>query len=185
MPGPVGYTSEGIAALMPYFNTILGAVEQHYTTADLWQAYRNAEQLAGVEPGTPTIQDMNYMRGAAGAVVSAEANLANGAGPDVLAADQWAWAPWAAGDTDSWLSDRYQVRYQGTLTGPEGQTQDWWGTTDLEGSLEGVTKDQILARSLTSGQLALDQYDPSKLSSLGIPEGFNLTGINRVQILRV
>jgi hypothetical protein len=31
----------------------------------------------------------------------------------------------------------------------------------------------------------LDQYDPSKLSSLGIPEGFNLTGINRVQILRV
>lgn len=180
-----GPTATGIAALMPYFNALLGAVEQGGTVSDLWAAYRNAVATAGGALGEASIFDMNYVAGYARAVHTAEGQLSGAAPGDVIDSGMWAWAPWAAGNTDSWLADRYQVRYQAGLTGPDGTTVPVWGVTDWEGSLEGVTQGQLYGRALTSAQESLDSGSPRVQAQLGMAEGFTLTGINRVQIMRL
>lgn len=185
MPPLTGPTSEGVAALMPYFNSLLGAVEGGATTSDLWAAYRNAVEIAGGAMGNPSIFDMNYVAGYARALNAAEGNLAAAPGGNAIDSSMWGWAPWAAGETDSWLQDRYQVRYQAEVSHPELGTQQVWGVTDWEGSLEGVTKDQLTARALASAQESLDSGSPRVQAQLGMAEGFTLGGITRVQIMRL
>lgn len=180
-----GPTSEGIAALMPYFNSLLGAVEQGASTSDLWDAYRSAVSEAGGEIGNPSIFDMNYVAGYARALNTAERNLAAGSPGDVITGDMWGWAPWAGQESSSWLADRYQIRYQAGLTGPEGEGTSVWGVTDWEGSLEGLTKDQLWARASQSAQESLDTGSPGVQAQLGMAEGFTLSGVNRVQIMRL
>jgi hypothetical protein len=170
---------------MPYFNSILGAVEQGGSTADLWAAYRNAVELAGGALGEASIFDMNVVAGYARGVHTAEGALAAAPGENPVDSTMWAWAPWAAGSTDAWTTDRYQVRYQATLTGPDGSETPVWGVTDWEGSLEGVTKDQLWARSLESAQIALDTGSPRVQAQLGMVEGVSLSGVSRVQVLRI
>lgn len=185
MPRLTGPTSEGISALMPYFNSLVGAVEAGATTSDLWDAYRSAVELAGGSLGNPSIFDMNYVAGYARAVVSSEGALAAAAPGDALGSDMWSWAPWSAGDTNAWLAERYQVRYQADLSHPDLGSQTVWGVTDWEGSLEGVTKDQLYARALASAQESLDTGSPRVQAQLGMAEGFTLGGISRVQIMRL
>jgi len=180
-----GPTASGIAAILPYFNNILGAVEQGGTVRDIWAAYRQGVEQAGGVLGEASIFDMNYVAGYARAIHSAEGQLAGAAGTDAIGSDMWAWAPWAAGETDSWLTDRYQVRYQATLTGPDGTTQPIWGVTDWEGSLEGLTKDQMMQRAFQSAQEAIDTGSPRVQAQLGMAADFTLSGIERVQIMRV
>lgn len=180
-----GPTSTGVASLMPYFNSIMGAIERGGSVSDVWAAYRQAAELAGGTLGEASIFDMNLVSGYARQILSAESNLASAAGSDAISGEQWAWAPWAAGQTDSWLADRYQVRYQAELTGADGSTVPIWGVTDWEGSLEGLTKDQMWARSFESAQEALDTGSPRVQAQLGMAEGYTLSNITRVQIMRL
>jgi hypothetical protein len=180
-----GPTAEGIASLLPYFNAIMGAVEQGATTADLWNAYRNAVSLAGGVLGNPSIQDMNFVSGSARAILRAESSLAAANPGDAITGDHWAFAPWAAQQTDSWLGEHYQIRYEAQLVGPNGEQVPIWGVTDYEGSLEGLTKADIYGRAETSAQYSLDSYGPQILQAKGIGEGFSVAGINRVQIMRI
>lgn len=185
MPRAVGPTATGLAQLMPHFNTILGAVERGATTKDLWDAVRAASALANTDLGKVNIFDMNVMSGYARAVQSAEANLAGASGSDVISADMWAWAPWAAGQTDPWLQDRYQIRYQATMQGEDGTLAPIWGVTDLEGDIAGLTQDQILQRAQLSAENSLDTGSPRVAAQLGMASGFSLSGIDRVQIMRL
>lgn len=185
MPRLTGPTSEGIAALMPYFNSLLGAVEQRASTSDLWAAYRHAVEVAGGVLGNPSIFDMNYMAGYARGLANAEANLSAAPGENAIDSTMWGWAPWAAGETDAWLADRFQVRYEAQVSHPELGQQTIWGVTDWEGSLEGVTKDQMLARALASAQESIDSGSPRVQAQLGMEQGFSLDGISRVQIMRL
>jgi len=185
MPRLTGPTAAGIASLLPYFNSLMGAIESGATVSDLWDAYRNAVAIAGGEIGNPSIFDMNYVAGQARSILTAEGNLAAAAGGDAIAGDMWAYAPWAAGETGSFLVDNYQIRYQASLTGPEGDIRQVWGVTDWNTSLEGLTKDQIVGRAFTSGQEALDSGSQRIQQQLGFLEGYALTGIDRVQIMRI
>ena len=185
MPRQTGPTSAGIAALLPYFNSIMGAVEQGGRVSDIWAAYNNAVEIAGGTRGDASIFDMNYVAGYARALHSAEGALSAAADTQALESSMWAWAPWAAGETDSWLQDRYQVRYQATLTGPDGEERPIWGVTDWEGSLEGVTKGQLWDRATVSAQEALDTGSPRVQAQLGMAEGFTLSGVTRVQVMRL
>jgi len=180
-----GPTATGVAALMPYFNSLVGAVEQGGTVSDLWAAYRNAVEIAGGALGEASIFDMNFVAGYARQLVSSEGALAAAGGADAIDSTMWAWAPWASGQTDSWLADRYQVRYQAQIVGPDGQSIPVWGVTDWEGSLEGVTKDQMWERSFQSAQEALDTGSPRVQQQLGMLEGASLGSVSRVQIMRL
>lgn len=180
-----GPTSSGIAALLPYFNSILGAVERGGSVSDLWSAYRDAVAQAGGVLGEASIFDMNYVAGYARAVHSAETNLSLAAPGDAISSDMWSWAPWAADQTDSYLGERYQIRYQSTMIGPAGETVPVWGVTDWQGSLEGLTQDHIYQRSLVSAQESLDGESPRVLAQLGGAEGFTLSDVDRIQIMRL
>lgn len=179
-----GPTSEGVSALLPYFNNLLGAVQAGGTTSQLWDAYRSAVELAGGALGNPSIYDMNYVAGHARAVNNAQVSLGAAAATDALDSSMWAWAPWSAGDTAAWLTDRYQLRYQAVLQG-EGGPQTVWGVTDWEGTLEGLSKQDILDRSLQSAQESLDSGSPRVIAQLGMAEGFSVSHIGAVQIMRI
>ena len=185
MPRVTGPTSAGMAALMPYFNSILGAVEQGANVAGLWQAVRNASELTGGYIQGATIFDMNAMAGYARSILSSEGGLARAAPGDAVDSTMWAWAPWAAGETDSWLQDRYQVRYQVDVVGPNGEPGSVWGTWSPEGSLSGLTAGDVEQAAQLSGQNILDTYDQRALASLGIGEGYSMVGVSRIQIMRL
>lgn len=184
MPRLTGPTSEGIAALMPYFNSILGAVQEGGTTSQLWDAYKGAVEIAGGELGNPSILDMNYVAGYARAINTAEQAFTGAAPSEALSSEMWAWAPWTAGQTDPWLVDRYQLRYAASVE-KEGEQRTIWGVTDWEGSLEGLTKGDIMDRAQASGQIAIDTDSDKILSQLGFEPGWALTGIQTVQIMRI
>ena len=179
-----GPSSEGISALMPYFNNLLGAVQEGATTQQLWDAYRSAVEIAGGELGNPSIFDMNYVAGHARAINNAQVALGAANATDALDSTMWAWAPWSSGDTAQWLTDRYQLRYQAILEGPDGQVPVW-GVTDWEGTLEGLSKQDILDRSLTSAQESLDSGSPRVLAQLGMASGFSVSHVAAVQIMRI
>ena len=182
----VGFTSGGIAALMPYYNEIMSAVERYgWDTRQAWNAYKNGLARTGQDPGGATIADMNYMMQNARSVLTGEQNFAGAPGYAAIDSSMWAWAPWAAGETDAWAQDRYQVRYQATLTGPNGEITPVWGVTDWEGSLEGLSVDQMVARAYESAQNSLDTGSPGVQAQLGMIEGFSLSSVDRVQIMRV
>lgn len=180
-----GPTAVGVAALTQHFNTIMGAIEQGATVQQLWQAVQQASELANTNLAGASIFDMNYVAGAARSILSGEANLAAAESNYALDSSMWGWAPWASGQADSWLQDRYQVRYQATMTGPGGEQVPVWGVTDWEGSLEGLTKGQLYDRAITSAQESLDTESPRVVVQLGGAEGFSFGGLTRVQVMRL
>lgn len=185
MPRLNAPTAEGIAALLPYFNNLLGAVEEGATVGDLWAAYKQAVQIAGGALGNPSIFDMNFIAAQARNIVASEGSLARAELGQAVDSTMWAWAPWAAGDTGAYLTENFMVQYQANLSGPGGDLVPVWGMTDWQGSLEGLTKEQLLGRATTSAQEALDTGSPGVQAQLGMAEGFSFSGITRVKILRV
>lgn len=179
-----GPSSEGVSRLLPYFNSLLGAVQEGGTTAQLWDAYKNAVATAGGELGGVSIQDMNYVSGYARAINNAQESLGAAQATDALDSSMWAWAPWSAGQSDAWLTDRYQWRYEAQVE-REGETQTIWGVTDWQDSLEGLTKQQVQDRALQSAQESLDGGSPGVMAQLGMETGFAVTGIGAIQIMRI
>ena len=184
MAGVRNPTAAGLAQLTQFYNTRLGVAEAGGTQTAAWAAYRAGLAEAGVD-NVANILDMNTVFGQAKANVAAEANLAAAAPGDVITGDMWAWAPWSGGETDSWLQDRYQIRYEAQVLGPDGETQPVWLQTDWEGTLEGLTAGQLEARALESAQNSLDSGSPRVAAILGAMGDYQLAGIGRRYLMRV
>lgn len=179
-----GPTAQGVAALLPYSNAILGAIQAGGSVADIWAAVKGAEAEGGPLLGNPTIFDMNYAAGRARAINSAEQAVGRAAAGDAVTGSMWAWAPWATETTAAWGEPSYQLRYQYQVVDQDGETNVVWGQTDWQGSIEGTVSD-IMDRATGSAQAALDTGSPGAEAVIGDLSGATVTGVTAIQILRV
>jgi len=176
-------TAEGVALLMPYMNNFIGAMEEGLSRPQIWQALQAAEAEGGPQIAGASIFDFNHVYTQARGVLNAQDAFGALNPGDALSSDAWSWAPWADQTTAAFANPEYTVRYEWLGQTPEGAGVSQWFQTDWSGSID-VTKQDFLDRALGSAQLALDSYQSSRLSALGLPEGVSVTGIGRVQILR-
>ena len=88
-------TAEGVALLMPYVNSITGAIQQGLSRPEIWRAVQAAEAEGGPQLAGASIFDMNYVYSAARSVLRAQDAFGALAPSDAVPRDAWAWAPWA------------------------------------------------------------------------------------------
>ena len=183
MPRATGPSAVGVAALVPYSNTILGAIQQGASVADIWTAVKAAEAEGGPILGNPTIFDMNYVAGQMRAINSAQVEFGKADPGQAVTSEMWAWAPWATQTTAAWGEPSYQLRYQYEATDQNGETNVLWGQTDWQGSID-VTVGDIEDRALGSAQSALDTGSPGAAAVIGDLGGATASNVLAVQILR-
>lgn len=183
MPRRNGPTAEGVSLLMPYINSITGAIEAGLSRPQIWREVQAAEAEGGPQIAGATIFDMNYVYTAARQVLNAQEGFGALEPTDTVTSDAWAWAPWAARTTAAELNPQYLIRYQWQGVDPEGNPVSQWFQTDWDGGLD-VTAQDIIDRTMASAQLSLSSYQTAQLAALGLPSGVTVTGIANTQILR-
>lgn len=178
------FTAQGVAKLLPYANSILGAIEAGGRTQDIWAAVQAGVAAGGPSTEGATIFDMNELAARLRSVVQAQTNFEGAPPTDAITADMWSWAPWVGSADQNWLTDSYHIRYQYQVTLPDGTVTPIWGQTDWQGPLD-VTAQAITDRAMGSAVSALDTDSPRAAEALGGQSGGFVSGITAVQILRV
>jgi len=183
MPRLTGPSAAGVAKLLAYSNTILGAVKAGARVSDLWAAVRSAEEVAGPELSGVSIFDMNHVAGQARAIAAAEEtfNRADFSAP--VEGTMWAWAPWATDTTMAWGEPDHALRYQYTVQTPDGELRTVFGQTDWQGSIA-TTVGDIRARAETSARMSLSTGSAGVAAQVGNLEDVEFVSLDSVQILR-
>lgn len=151
MSPAAGPSAEGVAQLMQYGYSILGAIKAGGTVSDIWNTVKAA---AGIGPGESlgaSIFDMNYVAGQFRAVAAAQDAFARAGAGVAVTADMWAWAPWASPTAAAELEPQYQIRYSVDITTEQG-TYTLYRSTTWSGSLEGATTQDVLDTAQTSAE---------------------------------
>ena len=183
MPRRVGPSAAGIAALQPYNNTILGAIQNGASNAEIWQAVKDAGGVFAPGQG-PTIFDMNAVAGRNRAVNAAQEAVAAGDPSQLVTSDMWAPAPWSDASTGFWGEPEYQLRGQFDVTLPSGDNVTVWGQTDWQGSLD-VPLQNLLDRATQSATEAFGGYSPTDLGVRSELAGAVVNNVTALQIMRV
>lgn len=184
-------SAEGIAALTPYWTSILGARSQGGSRTDAWAAVQEGFQAGGASPIGATIFDMNEMWRRVGEVILAQDAFGAAEVGQAVTNEMWSWAPWATPDTAAWQTPNYMLNYTvqavdaegNLLVDDEGEPIPVYGATDWQGSIDVTTAD-VIDRVLGSAQSALDTGSPGTRNQLS---GLGATGLGEVlsvQILR-
>lgn len=183
MAGRSQPTAEGIANLLPYFNSIQGLASQGMNNAQIWNGLR--EQL-GMAPGESLgagILDMNFVAGQARDISNAAAEFGRANVGQAIDSSMLSIAPWADAADVYGPFDRYQIRFQvGTTTTPEGG--EVWLQTVWDGTLDGYTTADVMDYLQTEGQIALDSGSPRAMQQLAGLDAGTVTDISNVQIMR-
>lgn len=120
----------GLRRLSQFYGSILSGTAGGLTTRDLWSAVQSAavgqygQALSGI-----TIQDMNVLRGLAGAQLNASREFMNAAPEQGITAQMWAneldQRPYA----ERQAAPQWVVRFEHTFVTPEGETTTDWRST--------------------------------------------------------
>lgn len=117
----------GLRRLSQFFGTILSGASAGLTTHDLWSAVQSAatsqygRALSGV-----TIQDMNVLRGLAGAQLNASRNFMNAAPEQGITAQMWANELDQRSYAERQAAPQWVVRFEHTFLTPEGEPETSW-----------------------------------------------------------
>lgn len=176
-------TAAGVSLLLPYVNSITGAIEAGLNRSQIWAAVQGAEAEGGPQIAGASIFDMNEVYSRAKGVLNAQDNFGALAGGDAITGKEWAWAPWSSQTTAAYANPQYMIRYEWLGDTPSGEQVSQWFQTDWAGPID-VTAQDVLDRVQGSAQLSLDTYQQASLAALGLPQGVVVSGIGRVQILR-
>ncbi len=191
MAGPYS----GNPRALQFFGSILGAAFDGATTAEVWQAMRNAAtQTAAAILGVPageggnnpevqaqaqellsgvTIQDVNQMRASAGQIVSATNALAAANPEQAIDASMIGQAPNSVTGPGSGFEQSYLARYQYTGVDVTGNELTGYSTIALETLPEtvGELSDLIMSEATARAE-----------AGIGTPPVQTLTSVNSVAI---
>lgn len=184
MPRVTSATPEGVALLLPYANTILGAIQGGANVAQLWDAVKASEAEGGPLIAGATIFDMNYVTAQMRAIANAQDALTQAEPYAQVTSQMWAWAPWADTSAAAWSEPSYIMRYSYDVELPSGNTVTLWGQTTWEGSIEGPVS-RISDRAFASAQANVIQPSPNAADAFGGEEGGQVSGIGAIQLMRV
>lgn len=148
----------GTPSNLRWFESIWSASQQGATTAEVWQALREAAEATGSSLEGLTIQDVNEMRAMAGGLNAAMANLERADPGDVITSDMIGRFPSAITGPGSDMADIYRVRVGYTALDAAGNPFSDWSSLFLSGPL--TTKADLMARAQTEvgANLASEDY---------------------------
>ena len=184
MARPTTFTAAGVAKLLPYTNSIQGAIEAGGNNADIWAAVQAGVAAGGPSTAGATIFDMNELAGRIRQVLAAQDSFGRASPVDAVNSEAWSWAPWVGPDDQNWLSENYQLRYAYEVTLPDGSTTQIWGQTDWQGPLD-VVNQAITDRAFGSATSSLDTGSPRAMEVLEGQAGGFVSAITAVQVLRI
>lgn len=154
-----GPTAAGVAQLMGYGMSILGALKAGAKVTDLWNVIYSQGYVGGA--GGATIQDLNHVAAKWREVANAGNAFAAAVeqGLPGITSDMVALAPWMQlGDLNP-VQPQYQIRYDVTISN-EGVDYTLSRSTIWEGSLEGFGTSDVLgmAQDSAAGIASGDAY---------------------------
>jgi hypothetical protein len=191
VPRQFAPTAEGIAALAPYWTSIVGAREQGLRSSDVWGIINEQFQEGGPSFQGATIFDMNHYWARAGELINAS-NTFNAASPETATdAGMWAWAPWAVPSTAEWQTPNYMLNYAhsaldaegNVLVDAEGNPIPVYGAHLNDGPLP-LTVGDIQGLVGQSAEMALDTGSPRLQAQLGGMGAISLGDLLSVQVMR-
>lgn len=151
---------------MAYWGAIEGATRNGATTAEVWQAVRDAASSLGYDSHGATIQDIAKLRSRAVSMVRADRALERSANNEAVRAETFAVAPYARDLAERNTTAMYQVRIQHT-TETDGRIETNFRTITFTGSLPstiGELRDQVEQ----DAEAMADQYHVAHVSVSGI-----------------
>jgi len=142
---------------LAYWAEIEYAAANRMPTADLWRVLNDAAASLGLDSPGVTIQQVNEVRSMASGIQAASARLAR-LDPSYSLSDGRvvAQAPWSRSPAERQALPMYQVRFQHTVNGPNGE-ETQWRTSTLRGRLPRTLGDLLDAVGEDAENLA-DKY---------------------------
>jgi hypothetical protein len=150
-----------IRATALYWNVAEAAARLGSTTYELWAGLRSAAQAAGLPSVGVSVGAISRLRGQAGAIVRAAETFdaAEGSAPIIGAMI----APWPVGRSEPARSISPETMVRGTRTYLEGGVALSSRFTFKYGSLDGYTKDDLLALVAADAAGLADSHDQTAL----------------------
>lgn len=119
---------------MRYWRWIEEAASLRMTTADLWAIIRDVAEEQGYSSPGVTLRGVSELRGIAGQIHGASNRLGRAEDYEHVTERHVAMPPWASQSAGQGPMTSYQVRFQHTTLGPDGE-QTNWRTSVFHGNL--------------------------------------------------
>jgi hypothetical protein len=129
-----------------FWGSILLAARVHATTAEVWQAIREASASSGVALPGDMFAQVNRMRSLATTLRNSGEAIAGAAGSDALTSSMIGTQLYARSALERSLSPAYHVRFELSTTTDAGSSTGWY-TLEYSGSLPatvGELQQQVL-----------------------------------------
>jgi hypothetical protein len=151
--------SDEARAALAYWPTIEHAAANHLPTADLWAALNGAAAELGLDSPGVTLQGVNTIRSLATQIQATSARLERTDPTYRMEGNLISEAPWGRSLAERDAMPMFQVRYQHTTVGPNGEETNW-RTSTFHGQLPRTVGDLLEAIEEDAEHLA-DKYGHS------------------------
>lgn len=154
MTTPSGLPRRALA----FFPSARGAAAQRMSTADFYQALRDAGATFGNAPGGLSFQDVNQLRGAATGLRNAAERLARAPESNAIDATMIGVTPYARGLAEQATMPLYHVGVTLNTITNEGDEQSRYTVVQFTGQLP-PTKGELFAAVQRDAQALADAYE--------------------------
>jgi hypothetical protein len=152
----------GASKLLAFWGDIQSAVNTRASTADLWQAVRDAATAQGFDLGGANAIDMGQLRSIAVANRVAMENLAKAGSPGTLDSTMFGAELYARDQASFNAAPLYLVRFEHNVL-ENGEPATLWRTDTFRGFLP-PTKDDLMEQLNIDAQNLGDEYNQSHVS---------------------
>jgi len=156
----------GQLKLMPIWGSIEAAVSQRASTADLWQAVREAAAQGNLDITGVNAIDLGGLRSMGAQIRNAAANLASATAGASIEGSMVAQAPWARPLAEQNALGMYQVRYLHSVL-EDGEAVTAWRTSVFEGAIP-ATVEGLMAAVTEDAQAVADSHGTSHIGVSGV-----------------
>lgn len=115
----------GMRRALYYWSQIRSAAAQGWTTAQLWESIRSHQEATGEAAPRVSAIDVGNLRANAAAIERSAAAFERQAGDNAVTSDMIAVAPWARPLDQRNTIPMWQVRFEHTIEGPQGERTQW------------------------------------------------------------
>lgn len=144
-----------LPSALVYWNNILESVSERASTADTWQAIRDAATALGRDSPGVTVGQVNELRGYAAGIRNASERIGRANPTDTLGPTLTATAPWSRSQGLQNATPMYQIQFEHqTMT--EGQTDTNWRTLMIRGTTPPTVGDLTASLDEAGELLAVD-----------------------------
>jgi hypothetical protein len=120
--------SPGQRRALYYWSQIRSAAAQGWGTAQLWESIRSHQEATGDPAPRVSAIDVGQLRAQAAAIERSAAAFERQSGDNAVTSDMIAEAPWARPLDQRNTLPMWQIRFEHTVNGPQGDRTQWRST---------------------------------------------------------